>query len=80
MSRIEENTKGRPACLTLLIPTRTIGQQTGSEEIILPGFSGLPSWVDSTPLVDSPQVSIEIFSNSSGLKKRVHVGHKFKNR
>lgn len=40
-------------------------------------FSGLPSRVDSTPLVDSPKIFIEIFSHSSVLKIRAHVGHKF---
>lgn len=47
MSRTDQNTKGRPACLTLLVPIRITGQQTGPEGMILPDFSGLPSWVDS---------------------------------
>lgn len=45
--------------------------------VLLQGFSGLPPQVDARLLVDSPKISIEIYSDSSVLKKRTHVGHKF---
>lgn len=43
MSKIEQNTRGTPACLALPRPMTMTGHKTGLEGMILLGFSGLPS-------------------------------------
>ena len=76
MLRTESYSRGRPACLTLPMPASMTSQKTGSKGRSS-YFSVLPSRVDSTPLVDPPKISVEIFSHSSVLKDKVHTGHTF---
>lgn len=76
MPGTEPDTRGKPAGLTAHT-CQNGKQKTGSEGTLLQGFSGLPPQVDATLLVDSPKISIENYSDSSVLKKRTHVGHKF---
>lgn len=78
MSRTEQNTKGRPTCLTLLVPIRTTGQQTGSQGMILPGSK----WPAVSGRLNTaggfPQNFHRNFLKQLGLKKRVHIGYTFK--
>lgn len=78
MPRTDHLVEAGLACLAPCMPIRVTGQKTGSEGSILQDFRGLPSWVDPTPLVVSPKISIEIFFSSSVFKKRAYVGCRLK--
>lgn len=78
MSRTEQNTKGRPACLTLLVPTRATGPQTGPQGMTLPGSQGPAVSGKLSTARGFPQNFHRNVLKQLGLKKRVHIGYTFK--